>query len=225
MSGKSPSPNLKKCFMICVSIGNAAQLQNVLRLRAEMLELRLDLIREEPEKLFAWIPGDIRVIATCRPGGPGDGERMDLLKAAVELGAGFLDLEIESSPEYFRELAGYAVERGCRVIVSYHNSEQTPGRDRLTAIMDKAYQMGASVAKIATEVHTVEDIRNLFSLYDLPGRKVVIGMGEKGRITRVAAPYLGAEFTFAAPDDGPETAPGQLTYRRLKEIYEIIEPL
>lgn len=189
-----------------------------------MLELRFDLIREGPEKLFSAIPGSVRVVATCRPGNMDDAERMDLLKASVDRDAAFLDLEIESSPEYFRELAGYAVEKGCQVIVSYHNHELTPGGDQLKSILEKAYQMGASVAKIATQVNTMEDIGSLLSLYELPGRKVVIGMGERGRITRVAAPYLGAEFTFAAPEEGPGTAPGQLTYRRLKKIFQTIGP-
>lgn len=189
-----------------------------------MLEFRLDLVREEPEELFSRVPGNVQVIATCRPGRFSDEERISRLKASMDLGAGFLDLEIESSMEYFRELAGDAIEHGCQVIVSYHNNEQTPGRDQLKTILEKAYEMGASVAKIATEVRSREDIRNLLSLYDLPGRKVVIGMGAMGRITRVAALYLGAPFTFASPEDGSETAPGQLSFSQLNQIFQIIGP-
>lgn len=211
--------------MICVSIGDPSQMPEAIRLKAAMLEFRLDLIRKEPESLFSMIPGHVQVIATCRPGEFNDEKRKDLLRASVELGAGFVDLEIESSAEYYRELAGYAVEHGCQVIVSYHNSELTPGRDQLIAILEKSYEMGAAVAKIATEVRSTDDIRNLLSLYDLPGRKVVIGMGTQGRITRVAAPYFGAEFTFVSPDGGSETAPGQLTFSQLNEIYHIIGPL
>ena len=59
-------------------------------------------------------------------------------------------------------------------------------------------------------------------MYDLPGKKVVIGMGEMGRITRIMAPYLGAEFTFASPTHGGETAPGQLNYGQLKDLYKVI---
>ncbi len=44
---------------------------------------------------------------------------------------------------------------------------------------------------------------------------VIIGMGEKGVITRVAAPMLGAEFTFASAETGKETAPGQISKERL----------
>jgi len=51
---------------------------------------------------------------------------------------------------------------------------------------------------------------------------VVIGMGEKGRITRVMAPFLGAEFTFASPESGGETAPGQLSVNQLNELFNVI---
>lgn len=224
LSGISRCPNLKRCSMICVSIGDPLQIPEAVRLGAELVELRLDLIGVEPGKLFSEIPQQLQVIATCRPGGLSDDQRKDLLNTSVDLGATYVDLEIESSEAYYHEMAGYAAGKGCRVIVSYHNFEMTPDRDRLRTILEKAYDMGAAVGKIATEVRSGEDVMNLLSLYDLPGKKVVIGMGEKGRIIRVAAPYLGSEFTFASADRGPETASGQLSVRQLNTIFEIIGP-
>lgn len=210
--------------MICVSIGNPSQIPETIRFGADLLEFRFDLMGEEPGKLFSMIPDQVQVIATCRSGGLPDARRKDLLKTSVDLGASYVDLEIESSETYYREVAGYAAENGCRVIVSYHNFETTPDRDRLKTILEKAYEMGAAVAKIATEVRSGEDVMSLLSLYELPGRKVVIGMGPKGRIIRVAAPYLGSEFTFAASDSGQGTASGQLSLSQLNEIYKIIGP-
>jgi len=78
------------------------------------------------------------------------------------------------------------------------------------------------VAKIATQVGNRQDLLNLLSLYGLPGRKVVLGMGARGRIARVMGPYLGAEFTFASPGSGNETAPGQLSAAQLNAIYKVI---
>jgi 3-dehydroquinate dehydratase len=37
------------------------------------------------------------------------------------------------------------------------------------------------------------------------------------------APYLGAEFTFASPGGGSETAPGQLDMKQLIELYKVID--
>ena len=52
---------------------------------------------------------------------------------------------------------------------------------------------------------------------------VVIGMGREGLITRVAAPFLGAEFTFASPGKGKETAPGQLSRAELANLIDQIK--
>jgi 3-dehydroquinate dehydratase-1 len=88
--------------------------------------------------------------------------------------------------------------------------------------MDQCYERGGAVAKIATRVQGRQDLLNLLSLYEMPGRKVVLGMGTLGRITRVVGPYLGAEFTFASPGTSDETAPGQLSAEQLIAIYKVI---
>jgi 3-dehydroquinate dehydratase len=48
-------------------------------------------------------------------------------------------------------------------------------------------------------------------------------MGEEGKITRAAAPFLGAEFTFAALDESRATAPGQLSLEAMEKIRELLE--
>ena len=57
----------------------------------------------------------------------------------------------------------------------------------------------------------------------MPGKKVILGMGSRGRITRLLGPYLGAEFTFASTGRNEETAPGQLSVQELIEIYKVID--
>jgi len=52
---------------------------------------------------------------------------------------------------------------------------------------------------------------------------VIIGMGEQGVISRIAAPMLGAEFTFAAAGVGQETAPGQISKDKLLSIIRQIQ--
>jgi 3-dehydroquinate dehydratase-1 len=89
-------------------------------------------------------------------------------------------------------------------------------------VMIACYEKGGEIAKIATQVNAPYDIRNLLSLYDLPGKKVILGMGPLGRITRLMGPYLGAEFTFASAGEGGGTAPGQLTVKQLNDIYKVI---
>jgi len=49
---------------------------------------------------------------------------------------------------------------------------------------------------------------------------VVIGMGQLGKITRIAGPLLGSLFTYASHDKGKETAEGQIDHMLLRKIFK-----
>ncbi len=208
--------------MICVSISHISQLAGIIHAHPGLIELRIDLIGKDPQEIYAQIPDEVRTIATCRPGKYGENKRISLLNSCMDLGASFIDVEVETSKKSFSGLINYAGKYATGLIVSYHNFERTPGRKKLEEVLASCYKSGGIIAKIATHVNSMEDTRNLLALYDKPGKKVVIGMGRKGRITRIMAPYLGAEFTFASPDLGVGTAPGQLSLDQLNEIYKVI---
>lgn len=209
--------------MICTSISELAQLGPVLKSGAELIELRLDLIQKSPSELFSKIPAGIKSIVTCREGLYSEKERMELLRDAIELGASYLDIELESTAAFAREMISCAEKTACELIFSHHDFQGTPGLDELNGKMDACYERGGAVAKIATMVLSSEDAVRLLTLHNRPGRKVILGMGAPGRITRVAAPLLGSEFTFASPATGGETAPGQMSAEELNRIYNILK--
>ncbi len=209
--------------MICVSLAHISGLDEAIHSGAGMIELRLDLIREHPSKILPLIPKNMETIVTCRGGVYSESEGMELLKAGIKLGASYVDMEIETPAEQMELLKNAAIQAGSRIILSYHNFKRTSDREDLESLMIACFEKGADIAKIATWVNAPEDIRNLLSLYEFPGKKVILGMGPMGRITRVMGPYLGAAFTFASPGDGGETAPGQLTVNQLNEIYKVID--
>ena len=74
-------------------------------------------------------------------------------------------------------------------------------------------------------VRTNNNNADILSLYNIPGRVVAFGMGNLGKITRIVAPFLGAEFTYAAMDEGAQTAPGQIKYSIMKSAIQQIEEL
>jgi 3-dehydroquinate dehydratase type I len=209
--------------MICVSVPNRPGLDDALNSGVGLIELRLDLIKELPVKLYPLIPKTVRSIVTCRRGIYDDYERLELLKSGMELGATYVDIEIEAPADYLKEICRVAAKQGTSVIISYHNFERTADREDLESVMIACYEKGGDIAKIATQVNAPDDVRNLLSLYDLPGKKVILGMGPKGRITRLMGPYLGAEFTFASTGVGGETASGQFTVKQLKDIFKVID--
>jgi len=108
------------------------------------------------------------------------------------------------------------------LIISYHNFDHTPEKQDLELIMDECYFKSADIAKIACRVFSPFDVARLFSLYEKTGRKIIIGMGNPGKITRLAAAMLGAEFTYCSVSDESKTAEGQIDYKTMIKFYELL---
>jgi 3-dehydroquinate dehydratase type I len=53
-------------------------------------------------------------------------------------------------------------------------------------------------------------------------RLVCFCMGEQGRISRLLSPVFGAVFTFAALEQGGETAPGQISINEMRTAYSLL---
>ncbi len=209
--------------MLCRSIAeNGLSIIKELLKGAEMAEIRMEksgLSANEVKELFK---EHNNLIATCRPADIADKERLSLLKSAIEGGAKWVDIEIESDIYFSMELTGFANEHGCKVIISYHNYSETPDLETLKTIVDRANKRKADLVKIACMVNSHTDNARLMSLYDKGQPMLSIGMGYKGVITRVAALRLGAPFTFVSADDAKETAPGQLNEKDMKLILEYL---
>jgi 3-dehydroquinate dehydratase type I len=209
---------------ICVSVAGrtAGELERAL-VGLPLAEVRLDLCEvscDDIRRIFAGHPG---LVATCRPGRFGAAERRERLLAAVEAGAAYVDLEVDCDPEERLEISGCARACGCKIIVSFHDFETTPSRDELEATISRCFAAGADVAKIACLARSPADAARLLGLLGHGWPVIAIGMGPLGKITRVAAPFLGSPFTFSSRNDGHETAPGQIQYETLAAILEEVE--
>lgn len=149
-------------------------------------------------------------------------ERVDVLKTAVESGAQLVDVGMETDLSLIRGLKAVCDKQGAKLIISKHFRDSMPDLSRLEAIYDKAASMGADMAKIAVFVDEWEQNAILFEfckrLNDRGKKFILIGMGEKGKISRLGCPLLGSYLTYVALDDKSRTADGQLTLAELKEI-------
>jgi 3-dehydroquinate dehydratase-1 len=211
--------------MICVAVSETDfnKCMGIIS-KMDLSEIRLDLTgysKTQVDKLFS---STKNLIATCRPNTNMDEKvRKELLLTAIKSGARYVDIEMGNDFGFKREIIEEAKKHLCDVIISYHNFEGTPSRDQLSIIIDQCFDMGADVAKVACMIQRCEDNAIILSLYQTGKRIVALGMGELGKISRIAAPLLGAEFTFASANDEFSTAPGQLSYTKLKTILELIE--
>jgi 3-dehydroquinate dehydratase type I len=111
------------------------------------------------------------------------------------------------------------------MIVSYHNYAETPAEGLLRKMVRGAFSSGAHLVKIACMVNPAHRQLRLLDLLRTKahtGGSIVVGMGEAGRITRVARCFS------AAPSPTPVTtttgliAPGQMGVRHLKKAMELI---
>lgn len=87
--------------------------------------------------------------------------------------------------------------------------------------MKEALKIG-DIAKFAVMVNEKEDTLKIFEIINKYKNKVIgIGMGEKGKITRVLNIYYGSILTFASYK-GKASAPGQIDVEKLRKIWELL---
>lgn len=187
-------------------------------------ELRLDFLDSENRKKASEFPSlvDIPVILTHRrkqDGGQYTGsekQRRAELIEALDGNFAYVDLEEDMKKN---ELDNKAKERGIKIIRSYHNFECIP--DDIYAKVSQLKRRG-DVAKVAVTPNSIQDVITLFNAEtELSGiDKIIIGMGAFGTPTRILYRRTGSILTFCSET---ETAPGQLSAKKLSEIYHANE--
>jgi 3-dehydroquinate dehydratase-1 len=127
--------------------------------------------------------------------------------------------QVEAPPEWKKEMVALAKKHNVKVIISHHNYDSTPSAERLEEIVTECFADGADIGKIAVASHSEKDTARVLALHDDDRPVVMLAMGEKGKISRVAGPLLGAPFTFVAATPETATAPGQLTAAQMRGLY------
>lgn len=209
--------------MICVSIAENGFRNCLKALRGvHFAEIRMDktsLTQKEIEKIFSL---QKKLIATCRP--PIDEKtRVHLLEKAIDFGASFVDIELNSSKKFKQKILKKAKTKRCKVIVSFHDFKKTPSRKTLLQTIKRCFNSGADIAKIACKVNSPKDNARLLGLLESEKKLVVVGLGKKGKITRIVSPLAGGEFSFASLSKGKETADGQIAFLEMKKIQEALK--
>jgi len=213
--------------MICVSVGKTTCPACLRLLRSvDCAEIRLDLSSLSGEEIRRIFSRPKTLIATCRPGRFSPDTRKARLAEAIRAGASYVDIDGRESPAFREFIRAEARRNGCRLILSYHDFRRTPPRSLMKRLIDRYFQAGADIVKIACRAQTPAECARLVSLYDRKDKKgkslLAFAMGVEGSWTRIAAPLLGAPFTYAAAGKGRTTAPGQYDRHTVKAIERLI---
>ena len=210
--------------MICVSLAGLSFKECIEAIgQSEFAEIRMDQLNLSLDEFGSLFSLKKNLIATCRSEHHTTEQRIEKLKKAIDSGAGYIDIEYESENEYREILSLHAHKRHTLIIISYHNFECTPSSDELDIIIQKSLLMKPDYIKITTMSNSIADNTRVLALYERYPNIIAFCMGKPGKITRVAAPLLGAKFTYAAYNKELATAPGQLTKEELSKIYELME--
>jgi 3-dehydroquinate dehydratase/shikimate dehydrogenase len=212
------------------------QIETALASGARMLELRTDyllqltadsvksLIAQARESTGARVP----VIVTCRDSREGgarphsDELRLQVLLAALEAGADFVDFEYAN---FIREgnakkiQAALSTRPKSRLILSAHDFKGPfPNMRRL--YQDIVTVCPGAIPKLVYAGNHINDCFDAFDLlHETAGDRIVLCLGEPGLISRILAKRLGGFVTFGSLDEQAATAPGQLTVATLKGLY------
>jgi 3-dehydroquinate dehydratase type I len=203
-----------------IAIKEVNRWADLIELRADYLKrVKLSLLLENRRKPF---------IVTNRRKEEGgkhkreERERLTVLQEAIDLGADYIDVELASERSFLRGLIRN--KKGTQVILSFHDFRRTPSLKELQSLFGQMVRWGPDVAKIVCLARSWEDNLTVLSLIPFAKarrRKIVaFCMGEKGKISRLFSPFLGATWTYASLSKVKASAPGQLTVRELKGIWE-----
>lgn len=220
---------------ICVSIspetvgGAIALVERVESNRADFIEVRLDRLRNFNELSDIANCSRVPMIATnrsIRHQGKflgSEAERKQILLNAA--GNGFEYVDVELSASGLEDILGNLREMGVKAIISFHDFDKTPSSPRMGKILEQEIASGADICKVVTMARSSED--NLTTLNFLSkarerAKMVCFAMGELGKPSRLLSPLFGAFFTIASLERSEETAPGQLTIREMRIIYETL---
>jgi 3-dehydroquinate dehydratase/shikimate dehydrogenase len=209
--------------MICVTIGRGrhsallAEWKAAAEAGAELVELRIDCLRRDPDLKRLLAERYTPLVFTVRRGVDGglwrgdEEKRQRLLREAIVAGVDYVDLELDVAD---------AIPRFGKTqrIVSYHNHKKTPAE--LEEYVHRMEDAKADIVKFATTAFTYEDATKIAHV---AGRAKVppipIAMGDLGVFLRILAPKYGAPFSYAGFNPDRQFAPGMLRLSQMKRDY------
>jgi len=198
---------------------------------ADILEVRVDLFQKVH---LASLKKDLQVIrkkiglpviGTVRRKDEGGGrryserERLQLLKSLIPV-IDVVDVELRSQ-RIIKEVVREAKVRKRKILVSYHNLQETPRDEDLEELACRAKEVGGDIIKIAARAKNKDEVVRLMTFtYHCPYQPLVsISLGKAGVISRVLAPFFGSCLTYAYVDS--PVVSGQLSVSRLKEKLKV----
>jgi len=195
---------------------------------SDCIEIRVDGVRDFSLSRFIRLkPKHLCLIFTCL-GKDNPLQRIRLLKDAISCGQfEFVTIDI---PDVFnvspsiKELLNLAQLKRTKIILSYHNFQNTPDIIEIEKVYQRLYDLKPQAIKIVTYARNISDNLKLlkFAMNVVKNRAsklIVFCMGEQGLISRILYKKFGLFMTYASLEEGKELADGQIPFWQMKKLY------
>ncbi len=179
------------------------------------------------------ILGDKPLIFTLRSveeGGAGvfsEEEYAQINEAVATSGlADIIDVELCKNQQTITGLSALAHHNNVYILLSAHYFKGTPTKDELLATLLTMQGYPADILKLAVMAESETDVLSIFEvsleMRDKYAERpfAVIGMGNKGVLTRIAGGFFGSSFTFAKGEAA--SAPGQPDISIVRRIIDVL---
>lgn len=195
----------------------------------EAVELRAEgckLSEQEVEELVRRVAdGGLRaVMFTLHPTPAEEPWAEGLIAAAIRGGARAIDVEQGSDEVFLAHISRLCKQTDTQLIISHHDHLSTPSTESLVATAERAFTLGADVAKVVTTAHTSEEVSRLVALYNAPSlascrnRLVAFAMGLDVAYSRPLSLILGAPHSYVRHPLSAPTAVGQPTAEEMDRL-------
>ena len=166
----------------------------------DVVELRFDQYMDKTECLD--LCKELRkhtqillTIRTAREGGTWEIDDEDRFRL-FEFFAPYVDMiDIELKSPLFANHKRTDFLKDIQVVTSFHNYETTPSSKEIDTLIKAGERWGADIVKLAVFTNTEKDVETLRPFLNRKGI-CLIGMGDKGLVTRLSFPKEGSLLTY-----------------------------
>jgi len=193
---------------------------------ADLVELRVDqfertdaeYVNERVSEVKETGLGVILTIRSPEEGGREVPNRREIFEKVAPL-CEYADIEL-SSRDMIIPVRNAVTRGGGKLIVSFHNFELTPPNWILREVLREGHRYGG-IPKISVKANSYEDVARLMCVGNQEKyEKIIIAMGDFGRVSRVAGYIFGSVITYASL--GESLAPGQLPLEEMVKLRELL---
>ena len=228
---------VKRSHNICLVVAEKTltEMQKTLRVaqqKSDFLEIRADILQKITKKTIDKISEKMCVdsIFTCRhivDGGSFTGkkeEQQNLIKYAMSLNRfTYFDIDFSQIDDWKKELT--AQQKQYQIIVSYHNFERCLTYENCVKMIDKMFESGADIAKIACKIASKSDIEvmvDVLKKYKNEKKNVIFAPMCEDEMIRGLASKYGSWTNFVCLNNNKSTAKGQICIDNYNKIVGLV---